>query len=88
MDELLEGYGVPENLLGEEGLLKGHQKALMERAFGAELTAHLGYEQGDPAGHDSGNSRNGHVRKRVLTESGSVDDEVVAERIGGAARPA
>ena len=33
LDELLAGYEGPEDLLGEEGLLKGLQKALMERAF-------------------------------------------------------
>ena len=31
-----------EELLGDEGLPKALQKALMERAFGAELTVHLG----------------------------------------------
>ena len=52
-----------EELLGDEGLLKALQKALMERAFGAELTVHLGYEKGDPGGRGSGNNRNGHGRK-------------------------
>jgi len=33
-------------------------KALIERALGAELMEHLGYERGDPAGRGSGNSRN------------------------------
>ena len=80
LDELLEGYEKPEDLLGDEGLLKGLQKALMERAFGAELTAHLGYEKGDPTGRGSGNNRNGHGRKRVLTESGSVDVSVPRDR--------
>ena len=42
LDELLEDYEKPEDLLGDEGLLRGLRKALMERAFGAELTAHLG----------------------------------------------
>lgn len=82
LDELLDGYEGPEDLLGEEGLLKGVQKALMERAFGAELTEHLGYEKGDPAGHGSGNSRNGRGRKRVLTESGSVGVSVPRDRNG------
>jgi Transposase, Mutator family len=45
--------------VGEDGLLKQLKKALIERALGAELTEHLGYERGDPAGRGSGNSRNG-----------------------------
>ncbi len=72
LDELLEGYEVPEDLLGDEGLLKSLHKALMERALGAELTEHLGYEKGNPGGRGSGNNRNGHGRKRILTESGAV----------------
>jgi transposase-like protein len=45
-------------------------RALIERALGAELTEHLGYEKGDPAGRGSGNSRNGTSSKTVLTEDG------------------
>ena len=50
LDELLAGYEKPEDLLGEDGLFKQLKKALLERALGAELTHHLGYERGDPAG--------------------------------------
>jgi putative transposase len=32
-------------LLGEEGLLKELKKRLLERALGAELSEHLGYER-------------------------------------------
>lgn len=40
LDELLEDYEKPEDLLGEEGLLKSLQKALMERAFGPAPDLH------------------------------------------------
>ena len=50
IEELLQGYRSPEDLLGEEGLFKKLKKRLLERALGAELTEHLGYEKGDPAG--------------------------------------
>lgn len=33
-----------------------------------EITDHLGYKHGDPAGHGSGNSRNGKFRKTVSTQ--------------------
>ncbi len=82
LDELLEGYEGPEDLLGDEGLLESLQKALMERVFGAELTEHLGYEKGDPAGRGSGNNRNGHSKKRVLTETSSVEVSVPRDRNG------
>jgi putative transposase len=52
----------------------------MERALGAELTEHLGYEKGDPSGRGTSNSRNGHGRKRVLTENGSVEVLVPRDR--------
>lgn len=45
LDELLSGYEQPEDLLGEAGLFRQLKKALLERALGAELSAHLGYEK-------------------------------------------
>jgi putative transposase len=56
IEELLQGYRSPEDLLGEEGLFRELKTRLLERALGAELTQHLGYEKGDPAGRGSGNS--------------------------------
>jgi len=55
-------------------------KAVLERALAEELTDHLGYEQGDPAGVGSGNSRNGFSPKRLATEAGHVDLEVPRDR--------
>lgn len=49
LDQLLANYAQPEDLIGEDGLFKQLKKALIERALGAELTAHLGYEKGNPA---------------------------------------
>jgi hypothetical protein len=51
LDELLKSYKKPEDILGEQGLLKQLTKALLERALGAELTEHLGYEKHDPTGY-------------------------------------
>lgn len=48
----------------------------------APLTDHLGYEPHDPAGHHSGNSRNGTRAKTVLTEVGPVSIEVPRDRAG------
>src|SRR5208337_2469398 len=74
LDQLLVNYKKPEDLLGEEGLFKQLKKALIERALGAELTEHLGYEKGDPAGRGSGNNRNGVSSKTILTS----DDEILS----------
>ena len=42
IDKLLADYKGPEDLIGEQGLLKQLTKALVERAMHAELTHHLG----------------------------------------------
>jgi putative transposase len=82
LDELLAGVSSPEDLTGDTGLFKQLKKALMERALGAELTHHLGYEKGDPAGRRTGNSRNGHSKKTVLTEEGELDLSIPRDRAG------
>ena len=53
LDQLLTGYEKPEDLTGDDGLFRRLKKALIERALGAELTDHLGYAKGDPAGRGS-----------------------------------
>ena len=82
LDQLLANYKKPEDLTGEDGLFKQLKKALIERALGAELTEHLGYEKGDPAGRGSGNSRNGTSSKTVLTEDGEIAISVPRDRAG------
>ena len=64
------------NLVGPGGLLAGLTKTVLETALDAEMTEHLGYEAHDPAGHHSGNSRNGTRTKTVLTDIGPVELEV------------
>lgn len=82
LDELLAGYQSPDDLTGPDGLLKQLTGALVERALGAELTEHLGYEEGDPQGNGSGNSRNGTTPKRLITEQGEIPIEVPRDRAG------
>jgi|GEM_PF-1092876 len=65
IDKLLGDYQKPEDLIGENGLLKQLTRALVERALQAELTTHLGYEKHSPEGHLSGNSRNGASTKQL-----------------------
>src|ERR1700682_2456120 len=71
IDQLLTDYKKPEDIIGENGLLKQLTKAILERALQAELTDHLGFEKHDPAGHHSGNSRNGTGRKALKGDFGS-----------------
>ena len=57
LDQLLKDYQKPEDILGENGLLKQLTKAVLERAMQAELTHHLGYEKHSLKGKNSGNSK-------------------------------
>ena len=59
-------------LTGVGGFLPELVKAVLERGMDAELTDHVGYERGDPAGRGSGNSRNGTTPKRLGTEVGDI----------------
>jgi putative transposase len=82
LDQILTGYSQPSDLTSADGIIQRLKKALIERALGAELSSHLGYEKGDPAGRGSGNSRNGTSAKTVLTEDGEVQIEVPRDRAG------
>ncbi len=70
------------SLVGPGGLLSGLTKSVLEAALEAELTEHVGYDAYDPAGHNSGNSRNGTRTKTVLTEIGPIELDVPRDRAG------
>ena len=72
INDLLKNYKKPEDLIGEKGLLKQLTKQLLERAMAAELTEHVGYEKHDPAGNNSGNSRNGKSAKTIKGSFGRM----------------
>jgi putative transposase len=82
-DELLERARADgASLVGPGGLLADLTKRVLESMLQAELTEHVGYEPYDPAGHHSGNSRNGSRSKTVITEIGPVELEVPRDRAG------
>ncbi len=80
IDQLLKDYQKPEDILGENGLLKQFTKAVLERAMQAEMTTHLGYERHAPTGDNSGNSRNGKSQKTLKGEFGELPIEVPRDR--------
>jgi len=82
IDKLLAEYKNPEQIIGENGLLKELTKAVLERALKAELTEHLGYEKHDPVGQGSGNSRNGKSRKKLKGDFGELELETPRDRNG------
>lgn len=80
IDELLKDYKQPDDVLGENGLLKQLTKAVLQRAMQAELTHHLGYSKHDPKGNKSGNSRNGKSNKTLKGDFGALSIEVPRDR--------
>lgn len=67
-------------LTGEGGLLAQLTKMVVESALDGEITDHLGYDHGDPAGRGTGNSRNGTRSKTVVTDVGPVEIDVPRDR--------
>ncbi|MFX6226331.1 IS256 family transposase, partial [Acinetobacter baumannii] len=51
---LLANYKNPEDLIGEEGLLKHLTKLVVERALEAELSEHLGHGKHESVANDTG----------------------------------
>jgi putative transposase len=80
IDNLLKDYKTPEEILGDNGLLKQLTKAVLERAMQAELTEHLGYERHDASGDNSGNSRNGKSKKTLKGDFGNLPIDVPRDR--------
>ncbi len=80
--ELIKGYKRPEEMLGDNGLLKQITKAVLEAAMQAEMQEHLGYEKHDAAGKNSGNSRNGVSTKTLKGEFGEIELETPRDRNG------
>ncbi|BCQ08088.1 IS256 family transposase [Mycobacterium heckeshornense] len=70
-------------LVDPNELLNQLTKNVLETALDAEMTEHLGYDEDDPAGRGSGNSRNGTRAKTVLSEIGPVEIEVPQDTNSG-----
>ena len=83
IDSLLSNYQKPEDLIGENGLLKELTKALVERALQAEMTEHLGHHKHTPVTNLTGNARNGKSRKTLKGEFGELPIEIPRDREGG-----
>ena len=82
LDSLLADYQKPEDLIGENGLLKQLTKLLVEKALDAEMAAHLGHRKHEPVRNPAGNTRNGKSRKTLKGEFGELPIEVPRDRQG------
>lgn len=80
IDQLLEDYEKPEDLMGQNGVLKNLTKKLIERAMEGEITHKLGYEKYDKKAGKAGNSRNGTTPKTIKGDFGEVVLDVPRDR--------
>lgn len=70
---MLANHKKPEDLIGENGLLKQINKLLVEKALDAELTEHLGHERNEPVSNTAGNTRSGKNSETLKLRSISVN---------------
>ena len=82
IDRLLADYQKPEDLLGENGILKQLTKAIVERALQAELAIHLGHDKHEAVVNDSGNTRNGSSAKTLKSDFGALPIDIPRDRNG------
>ena len=82
IDRLLADYKKPEDLIGENGLLKQLTKRLVERALEAEMAEHLGHGKNEPVANPKGNTRNGKSKKTLKGEFGELPIDIPRDRDG------
>ena len=79
LEELIPGPVTKEQFTD---IFENFKKAFIERAMGAEMSHHLGYEAGQAKPEGATNHRNGSSAKTVITDTGSVRIGVPRDRAG------
>jgi putative transposase len=80
IDELLQDYTNPQDLISESGLLKQLTKALVERCLETEMDVHLDNPEYQQQGKAKSNRRNGRSQKHLKGEFGKVEIGVPRDR--------
>ena len=80
IDELLKDYKKPEDITGDNGILKQLTKAIIERALESELTHELGYKKHSSPDKPSCNARNGTSTKTLKTDHGDLEISIPRDR--------
>jgi putative transposase len=79
LDQFVTGPMTAESV---DAVMRKFKKAILERALGAEMTHHLGYEPGADKPAGLSNHRNGSSGKTVLTDDGPLRIDVPRDRHG------
>src|SRR5512144_3029466 len=82
LDELLQDYQHPEDLLGESGILTQLTAALVQRCLKAEMDEHLEQQASAPEPEKPKNRRNGHSKKTIKGEFGEAEIAIPRDRNG------
>lgn len=82
LDELLKDYQTPQDLFGENGILKQLTKGMIERCLQSEMQEHLGYPKHGRKKPESANTRNGSGQKTLKSEHGELEISVPRDRDG------
>ncbi len=79
LDQLVKGPTTPAEA---QALMLAFNKAVLERAMGAEMNLHLGYPPGQSKPPGQANERNGASGKTVITDRGPVRVDAPRDRDG------
>jgi transposase-like protein len=71
-----------DDFYGKDGIFARLFSTTIEEMLEAELTSELGYERYEAEGRNSGNSRNGHYRRKMRTSGGDAEIKVPRDRNG------
>jgi putative transposase len=83
LDQLLQNYEKPGDLLGQGGIFDRLKERMVQRILEGELTAHLGFAKGEPRPEGQENTRNGHCPpKTVKTAEGRIQVSLPRDRDG------
>jgi len=62
-----------DDFFGRDGIMARLFSKTLEQMLEAELTAQLGYDKYEAKGRKSGNSRNGHYKRKLKTSQGETE---------------
>jgi putative transposase len=82
LDELLKEYNNPEDLMGENGILKQLTKALVERCLESEMQYQMETEAAESDASAPKNRRNGHSKKTIQGSFGAAEIKIPRDRNG------
>lgn len=79
LQTLVKTLKTPEDLVNLNNQLT---KITIEAALNGEMREHLGYGKHSPEGYNSGNSRNGYMKKTLKSEHGNMEISTPRDRKG------